>query len=327
MDDAMDLACFRSYRCGGGRVVLTGGVAAPIRFSGDTPAIEIEPGGAVFADQAYVQSFVPRVLRPDALPVVLIHGGALTGSMWETTPDDRPGWLTRFVQAGFAVHVVDAVERGRAGWAAIDGHWQGRPIMRSDQEAWSLYRLGHARGFAARKPFPGQRFPMAGFDALCRQHVPRWLSTGPQTLAALLAVIERTGPCILVGHSQGGWFAHAAAFAAPDLVRGCIAVEPAGMPQPPAGWRGDGRGGAGGGGRVQHRLVVLGDHLEATPFWSALAAATRHSVDHLRACGVAAQLLDLPAAGGHGNSHMPMMDDNSDDIAARLIDWIGAIAG
>jgi hypothetical protein len=31
--------------------------------------------------------------------------------------------------------------------------------------------------------------------------------------------------------------------------------------------------------------------------------------------------LDLPSAGVHGNSHMLMMDRNSDEIAGQLQNW------
>jgi hypothetical protein len=33
--------------------------------------------------------------------------------------------------------------------------------------------------------------------------------------------------------------------------------------------------------------------------------------------------MDLPSEGLRGNTHMPMMDINSDEIAARIQDWIG----
>ena len=34
------------------------------------------------------------------------------------------------------------------------------------------------------------------------------------------------------------------------------------------------------------------------------------------------EIWDLPALGIHGNTHMMMMDRNSDVIVARLIDWL-----
>ncbi|WP_263996875.1 hypothetical protein [Mycobacterium yunnanensis] len=33
-------------------------------------------------------------------PVVLVHGGAVQGTEWLDTPDGRPGWAQRFVEAG-----------------------------------------------------------------------------------------------------------------------------------------------------------------------------------------------------------------------------------
>lgn len=45
-----------------------------------------------------------RVTQPH--PVVLVHGGTLQGTEWLNTPDGRPGWAQRFVEAGYAVFVV-----------------------------------------------------------------------------------------------------------------------------------------------------------------------------------------------------------------------------
>ncbi len=47
-------------------------------------------------------------------PLVLIHGGAMQGTEWLDTPDGRPGWAQRFVEAGYAVFVVDRPTQGRS---------------------------------------------------------------------------------------------------------------------------------------------------------------------------------------------------------------------
>ena len=47
-------------------------------------------------------------------PVVLVHGGALQGTEWLDTPDGRPGWAQRFVEAGYAVLIVDRPGHGRS---------------------------------------------------------------------------------------------------------------------------------------------------------------------------------------------------------------------
>jgi hypothetical protein len=44
--------------------------------------------------------------------------------------------------------------------------------------------------------------------------------------------------------------------------------------------------------------------------------------DGLRASGVRADELDLPKMGIRGNSHMLMMDRNSDEIAALVQKWL-----
>ena len=50
--------------------------------------------------------------------------------------------------------------------------------------------------------------------------------------------------------------------------------------------------------------------------WRALAA--------VRAAGGSVDVVDLPAAGIRGNSHMIMMDRNSDEVAALVQDWLVA---
>jgi hypothetical protein len=44
----------------------------------------------------------------------------------------------------------------------------------------------------------------------------------------------------------------------------------------------------------------------------------------LRRQRVTADLLDLPAEGIRGNSHNPMMDTNSDEVAGLILDWLAA---
>ena len=53
-----------------------------------------------------------RVRRP--YPVVLVHGGGFQGTEWFDTPDGRPGWAQRLVEAGYAALVVDRPGHGRS---------------------------------------------------------------------------------------------------------------------------------------------------------------------------------------------------------------------
>jgi len=312
----LTLEGFGSYFAGGRQVVVSGQPSQRIKLSPQA-VIEHDPNGTFHVEQAYVQWFAPAgsTARP---PLVLVHGGCLTGASWETTPDGRPGWLDRFLRAGFAVHVVDGVERGRAGWCALPGIWPEAPVARSAEQIWDFYRLGPPDGFAARRGYPGQRFPLAALDTLICQHVPRWFSTIQAAAEALIAVLERVAgqgcPPVVLCHSNGGLIVTQAAWGRPDLLGGVVAVEGSGFPEspPPTGLAG------------KPFLFVMGDYLEEAALWRGLSAATSAVAGRLKAAGARVTDWRLPTLGIRGNSHLPMMDDNSDDIAARVIGWIEA---
>ena len=46
--------------------------------------------------------------------------------------------------------------------------------------------------------------------------------------------------------------------------------------------------------------------------------------ERVRSAGGRTETLDLPAAGVTGNSHMLMMDTNSDEVALRVQRWMEA---
>ncbi|WP_428487357.1 alpha/beta fold hydrolase [Rhodopila sp.] len=307
---SLSITQFGSYFAGGKRIDVAGQATRSIHFSAQA-AIEHDPNGTYWIEQAYVQFIVPANAggRP---PVVLVHGGCLTGAMWETTPDGRPGWLDRFLRAGFPVHLVDGVERGRAGWCALPGVWPETPVARSAQEMWTLYRFGPPEGYPHRQAFKGQRHPVAALDTLLCQHVPRWFSTIPAAAEALVAILDRIGPAVLVSHSNGGLIALEAAWRRPDLIAGAVLVEPSGFPQgePAAKLSGI------------PFLFMMGDYLDATPLWQGLAAAMTGLAVRLIQQGARVTDWRLAEMGVHGNSHMLMMDDNSDDLAARVVGWI-----
>lgn len=311
---SLRLARIGGFHAGGRRVRITGKPLRDIAFTGSA-AIRHDPNGLFHVEQAYVQYFIPENCQ-SALPLVLLHGGGFSGSMWERTPDGRDGWLQAFLRRSLAVNVIDNVERGRAGWTSYPEIWPDTPIMRSAEEAWSLFRFGDpAHGPVddlPGKPFEGLRFPVAHLDDLLMQGVPRWAGHNELALASLMAVLERIGPCVLLAHSQGGELALRAAVAAPDLVREVIAIEPSGFAD-----RLDS-------GQMQGRrlLCVYGDFLSRSALWTSLVERGRSFCQAWEAAGGTAEWWSLPALGIDGNSHMPMMDDNSDRIADRIADWM-----
>ncbi|MGE8611808.1 MAG: hypothetical protein ACN6PF_05865 [Achromobacter veterisilvae] len=314
MNPPLALADFGSFYAGGRQVRIAGLPARDIAFT-QTASLAYDPNGLYHFEQAYVQYFVPAALA-HPLPIVLLHGGGMTGAMWEQTPDGRPGWLQHFLRQGFAVYVVDNVERGRAGWAPFREVWPEAPIIRNAEESWSLFRFGRAEDFAARRAFDGQRFPVAAFDAFIRHAVPRWLGNNDAALEGFCAVLDRVGPCLVMAHSHGGEVAYRALHARPELVRGVIGVEPSGFSPEVAAASVAGK----------PFLFVYGDYLDATPLWERLCDAGRAYAGELERQGARVTTWRLADMGVAGNSHMPMMDDNSDDIAARIGAWIRGAA-
>ncbi len=40
-------------------------------------------------------------------PIIMVHGGSMSGTNYTGTPDGREGWAQYFVRQGYAVYVVD----------------------------------------------------------------------------------------------------------------------------------------------------------------------------------------------------------------------------
>jgi pimeloyl-ACP methyl ester carboxylesterase len=313
----IEISSIGSFYVGGREVDLAGLPSRSLTPVPGSPPIMIDPNGRFVAGQMYAQ-FV-RLARPrHALPVALWHGGGLTGSCWETTPDGRPGWLTRFLKHGFDVLICDAVERGRAGWARYPQIFTSEPVFMPPAVAWEQYRIGPADGFAPeardRRPFPQSLFPAPGFDDFVKQIVPRWMENDGWILPAYRDFLEHAGPLSLIAHSQGAAFAIRCASERPDLVKRLVLLEPGGVPE----LSDDALGRLG---RVPI-LIVWGDFIEEVGYWRLMKQRFKELESRLCERGAAIRTLDLPAMDKTGNSHLPMMDANSDDIADLVAGWI-----
>lgn len=288
-----------SFFVGGRSVSVTGRTPYRVTLS-STSTREYDPNGTYWIEAAYVQYFLQATPRYP-VPLVLMHGGGLTGAMWENTPDGRPGWLQRLLEEGVSVYVVDNVERGRAGFCALDGVWQDRPLSRSDEESAKIYRFGYA----------GHRFPLDAMRNLSAQTVPRWPGTMALQRQALIDVVKRIGPCVLLGFSQGGGLVFDAADETRNLARACIALEPHGVPASFA----PGLPGT-------SALAVFGDFINEDEAWRAHAARASASVAAWNAAGGRGEVIHLPTLGIRGNTHMMMMDANSDEVLHIVLAWL-----
>jgi pimeloyl-ACP methyl ester carboxylesterase len=315
-DDPLRVDRIGSFHIAGREVTASGIPLQQGVFTRGSPPRPIDLNGEYEADQMYVQ-FV-RLAEPRAkYPLLMWHGGGMTGVTWEDTPDGRPGWQSWFLHAGHDVYVSDAVERGRASWCCLPGVYEGSVSARTKKESWEGFRFGPDgswhRDPAKRKAYDGQRFPVGAFDAFQRQTVPRWLTSDAATQRAYDSLIRKVGPAVVMVHSQGGNFGFTAALHAPDRVRAYIGIEPSGTPVPDSDLSAV-RG-------IPH-LVVWGDYLDIVPRWAETKARIGAYADAVRAAGGSFDIIDLPAMGIRGNSHFPMMDDNSDAIAGLVQDWM-----
>lgn len=302
-----------SFHVGGGPVTLSGLAPRSMVLAEGAPARSFPSDGDFETGQAYAQYV--RLEAPRARhPLLLWHGGGMTGATWETKPDGGAGWQSFFLHAGHDVFVSDAVERGRASWSRFPEIFRDEPHFRSKQECWELFRFGPPGSYEQRRAYPGTRFPVGCFDQFAKQIVPRWGSNDAPTQAAYDALLRKVGPSVVVTHSQGGAFGFMAAVRAPKLARAVVAIEPSGAPDPEGldltALR-----------DVPH-LLVLGDYLDQDPFWQGLLPRVHRYLAAIRQAGGVADVLDLPGVGIRGNSHFPMMDQNSDDIARLVQAWM-----
>ena len=138
-----------SFHVGGRLVEISGKPVKEVVFTpGGVPA-KVDPNGIYQVEQMYVQYFLPANER-GAYPLLMWHGGGLTGVTYETTPDGREGWLNYFLRKGWSVYNSDAVERGRAGWAQYPDIFKGEPVFLTTANPFERFRIGGAELLRSR---------------------------------------------------------------------------------------------------------------------------------------------------------------------------------
>jgi pimeloyl-ACP methyl ester carboxylesterase len=297
-----------------------GGSSAEVR---QVPRLRASASGTTVEGQTSVHYFLPT--RPVGPPIVLIPGGGLTTDTYLSTPDGRQGWAIGLLRAGFPVYLVDEANTARAGIngepfnAVLRGEVapasQQPLLVWAREQVWPRWGIGPEVG----QPFPGSQFPIESADQLFAgmQMLPvngaettdeRWLMP---KVAGLLALLERIGPSVVLTHSLSGRTGFGAARVEPTRVRAIVTVEPVGCPTSDFQ-------------RLSSvpTLAIFGDFLDARPQIQARQEECRQLVDGLVSAGGSAELLDLPATGIRGNSHLIMLDRNSDAVLSSVTDWL-----
>jgi pimeloyl-ACP methyl ester carboxylesterase len=279
--------------------------------------------GSVPMDHMFVQYQIP-VDRRQPFPIVMVHGGGGQGLDFLATPDGRPGWATFFLRQGFSVYVVDRPGHGRARNGAAWAATTEPPTYETLTDV--IFGNEDPKVQAPHTQWPGARTVASELaDQFCAGQGPFAVDAAENERAMQSAgsdLLDRIGAAILLTHSMGAPLGWLVADARPGIVKAIVAIEPVG---PPFGALGPGLGALNSGVTASplqlpnlRRLPVLIVTAEASPS-SRIDHAT---VDFLRQAGVAAEHLRLEEAGIRGNGHLMLLERNSDEIAARLVDWV-----
>jgi pimeloyl-ACP methyl ester carboxylesterase len=285
----------------------------------------------------YFETFAPAAAsgRPT---VVMVHGGAHSGACYQRTADGRPGWAYLFAARGYRTVVPDWPGTGRSGYIALDRlngaavveglgaliRSLGAPVVllthsMSGCYGWRLLELhgdlidmvvGVAPGPPGniQKPAPVYAETATEIETEASGRRVRVDKTAP--VVATRDFVERK----LVGESRYFPRDHLAGYAAslrpipPNILLERQNVHGRQVrvddPRKLAGKR---------------VLVITG------------SADLDHSrevdgaiVDWLNANGARADFCFLPDRGIVGNGHMLMLEENSDEIAGIILDWLEA---
>jgi pimeloyl-ACP methyl ester carboxylesterase len=228
-------------------------IVAGLLGSAAVPAAELEPlpvakqgylfaggkyatinGREVMSGQIYAEYQIPRN-QTHPYPIVMVHGAIQTGTNFTGTPDGREGWAQFFLRRGYAVYVVDQPGRARSSYQPDLNGSQALPNLENTQQRFTApaqFNLWPQAKLHTQWPGSGMKGDPI-FDQFFSSQVPFVQAPGVTQLMnrdALLALLEKIGPAIVMTHSQSGAYGWPVADARPDLVKAVIAVEPSGPP-------------------------------------------------------------------------------------------------
>ncbi len=284
-----------------------------------------------------------RVTQP--CPVVLVHGGALQGTEWLDTPDGRPGWAQRFVEAGYATFVIDRPGQGRSPYHPDVIGPIGVPFPYEEGEE-VFFPPAAAE---AHTQFPFDPKDAAALDAFIAPYgpLPADLAASQEMDADRIArLLDQIGPAIIVTHSASGSDGWLVADRRPGLVAAIVTVEPMGPAfattpnigtldwgltaapityAPPRATAAEARAADPPSLKIPALAglpvaVVTGETSAQSKFAPAI-------VEFLTTAGAAAELLHLPDYGVLGNGHGLIYEKNSDAALQPVLRWLAAHTG
>ena len=230
------------------------------------------------------------------------------------------GGQWELVSAGYTVYLVEPSHTARSGIdsSAYRGSEARRTFFSWGREhVWKRWGLGPEYGVAAdngRFPVRDYDQVVAGFTAIETDAVDGAHNIEFQfesNVAAITELLQEVGAAIVFTHSASGVPAFAVAASSPELVVAIVAIEPVGCP-------------AGEGATFDELpvLAIFGDNMQWRPQMPERREQCRAVVDAVAARALPARMLDLPAMGIEGNSHLLYLEDNSSELLSLIRTWL-----
>jgi pimeloyl-ACP methyl ester carboxylesterase len=325
-----------------------------------------DPDKKIMEGQIYVEVLAPKNQRRP-YPLVLIHGAAQTATNWMGTPDGREGWAEYFVSLGYVVYMIDQPMRGRSAYHPGDGTTRMFTAQNEQFQFTAIETDGTWPGREKHTQWPGEgankgKMGNPIFDQFYATQVETVISpelTEQRNQDAGAALLDKIGPAIILTHSQSGPFSWLIPDVRPKLVKGIIAIEPAGPPfentiiatgrtrpwgpadipltyDPPV--------------KDPSEIAIVRDekpdgpnqffcwmqkaparqlpNLKNIPSVVISAEASYHqiydgcTVKYLKQAGMTIEWMPLQSKGIHGNGHMVMIEKNNLEIAKVIDDWV-----
>ncbi len=306
----------------GGTVVKSEGTFDALK------AWNVPQGGQTrHGDHADVFYQVPVKAR--RLSMVFLHGYGQSRRSWQTTADGREGFANMFLRKGYSIYLVDQPGRGHAGQTSKPGQISATP---DDQTWFTQFRIGLYPQFNDGVQFPKDSVSL---DNFFRMMTPNTGNVDEATIVdAMSAVMDKSGDGILFTHSAGGSPGWKTAIQN-ERVKAIVAYEPGGFTFPEGEVPEGNRGGKGVPFNEFMKLtkipivIYFGDFIpkEETQAaslncWRSVLATARQWAKVVNSHGGDATIVHLPEIGIKGNTHFPMSDLNSEEVAGVLEKWL-----
>ena len=283
------------------------------------------------AHPIYADVLTPTQPVDSKLPIILIHGAFHTGAAFLNTPDGRPGWAPYFASRGRRTYVVDWPGHGRSPASAEFHRLSGRDVVSSMgeliEEVGDCVLLAHSAGgpisWQLAESHSGKIKGIVGVAPGGPANIQKPLSDDPDIIAALRFDEEAGCPiysdpskiCYVDLEFIRNYWANTPRFPIAALeryARSIVGESPLVLNE---------RFRIGGAGLLikdpeavgQRPILIMTGELDP-----------RHprATDEKLARYLNADFFFLPDHGFTGNGHMFMLDDNSDDIALCIEDWL-----